>query len=120
MSVELLGPPRSRVLPLALILGGVVVAVLLLFLPLKASFADDPVLRLTGFDRQGPFEATEVDCGPAPANVGEPIGTGSFYDIARNDACHRVGYRRFWVATATGAMLMAGGLAGLVAMEREE
>ena len=110
---------RSRTLPFAVMLGGVLVAVVMLFLPVRASFGDDPVLRLKAFDRQRSFLPTEVDCGPAPANVGEPAGTGSIYDIARDGACHRVGYRRVWLAVAVAATFLAGGLVTLVAAERE-
>lgn len=106
-------------LPYAAMFGGLVIAVLMLFIPVRASFGDDPVLRFQGFDRQRSFLPTEVDCGPAPANVGEPAGTGSIYDIARDDACHRVGYRRFWLAIAVAATFLAGGFVALVAAEQE-
>lgn len=111
--------PRSRVLSLVSIVGGLVVAVLLLVVPVKADFSDDVILNLRSFDRQPSLVTTEVDCGPAPTNVLEPGGGGSIYDIARDDACHRVGYRRFWVAIASGATLVSGGLVGLVAAGRQ-
>lgn len=110
--------PRPRVLSAAVMAAGMAVALLMLFVPVRASFADDPILRLKAFDRQRASLATEVDCGPAPSNVGEPQGTGSLYDIARDGACHRVGYRRFWSAIAVASTFVVGGLVALVASER--
>ena len=110
--------PRPRLLSAAAILVGMVVSLLMLFVPVRASFAEDPILRLKAFDRQRTSLATEVDCGPAPSNVGEPSGSGSLYDIARDGACHRAGYRRFWLAIAVGSTFAAGGLVGLVAAEQ--
>ncbi len=110
--------PRPRLLSAAVIAAGMAIALLMLFVPVRASFGDDPILRLKAFDRQRTSLATEVDCGPAPSNVGEPSGTGSLYDIARDGACHRAGYRRFWLAVAVASTFMAGGLVGLVAIEQ--
>ncbi len=109
--------PRPRVMCAGVMVAGMVVSLLMLFVPVRASFGDDPVLRLKAFDRQRTSLATEVDCGPAPSNVGEPSGSGSLYDIARDGACHRVGYRRFWLAVAVASTFMAAGLVGLVAAE---
>ena len=95
-----------------------VIALLLLFVPVRATFAEDPILRLKAFDRQRTSLATEVDCGPAPSNVGEPSGSGSLYEIARDGACHRAGYRRFWLAIAVASTFVTGGLVGLVAAEQ--
>lgn len=105
---------QARVLPAAAILAGMVIAVLMLFVPVKADFTDDTLLNLRSFDRQRSLLPTEVDCGSAPANVLEPDGGGSIYDLARDDACHRVGYRRFWLAIATGAVFVGAGVVGYV------
>ena len=110
--------PRPRLLSAAVIVAGMVVSLLMLFVPVRASFGEDPILRLKAFDRQRTSLATEVDCGPAPSNVGEPTGGGSLYEIARDGACHRVGYRRFWLAVAVGATFVACGLVALVATEQ--
>ncbi len=109
---------RPRVVSAGVMLVGMVVGLLMLFVPVRASFADDPILRLKAFDRQRASLSTEVDCGPAPSNVGEPQGTGSLYDMARDGACHRVGYRRFWLALAVASTFVAGGLVALVASEQ--
>ena len=111
---------QLRVLPVVAMFAGLVVAALMLLVPVKATFSDDTLLNLRSFDRQQSILPTEVDCGPAPANVLEPDGGGSIYDIARDDACHRVGYRRFWLAIAAGATLLSGGLVGFVALGRDE
>jgi hypothetical protein len=110
--------PGPRVLSAAVMAVGMAVGLLMLFVPVRASFGDDPILRLKAFDRQRTSLATEVDCGPAPSNVGEPQGTGSLYDIARDGACHRVGYRRFWLAIAVASTFVAGGMVALVASEQ--
>ncbi len=110
--------PRPRVLSAAVIMAGMVVALLMLFVPVRASFGEDPILRLKAFDRQRTSLATEVDCGPAPSNVGEPTGSGSLYDMARDGACHRVGYRRFWQAVAVASTFVVGGLVALVMAEQ--
>ncbi len=109
---------RARVVAAAVIVTGMVLALLMLFVPVRASFTEDPILRLKAFDRHRTSLATEVDCGPAPSNVGEPAGGGSLYDIARDGACHRAGYRRFWLAIAVGSTFVAGGLVGLVVAEQ--
>ena len=111
---------RPRVVSAGMMLAGMVVGLLMLFVPVRASFGDDPILRLKAFDRQRASLATEVNCGPAPSNVGEPSGGGSLYDIAREGACHRVGYRRFWLAIAVASTFVAGGLVTLMAAEQPQ
>lgn len=101
------------------IFAGLILAVLMLLVPVSASFSDDIILNLRSFDRQRSILPTDVDCGPAPANVLAPDGASTLYDIARDNACHRVGYRRFWLAIATGAMFISGGLVGLAAAGRQ-
>jgi len=108
-----------RVPSLLGIAAGIVVTVVLLLVPVRASFGDDPVLRLQGFDRQRSFLPTDVSCGLPTSNLAEPVGTRSLYDVARDDACHRNGVRRLWVALAGGAVLVAAGLATLTAIREE-
>lgn len=111
---------QSRMLPPAAILAGMILAVLMLFVPVRADFSDDTMLNLRTFDRQRSLLPTEVDCGPAPENVLDPQGGGTIYDLTRDDACHRAGYRRFWLAIATGAVFVGAGLVGFVATEWQE
>jgi hypothetical protein len=111
-------PTGPTALPAAAIVFGVVLALALLFVPVRASFGDDPVLRLQGFDRQRSFLATSVSCGAAPSNLVATEGTRSLYDVARDAACHRAGVRRVWIAAALGSVLVAGGLFGMVTTTR--
>ena len=112
-------PTGPTALPVAAIVAGFVLALGLLFLPVRASFGDDPVLRLQGFDRQRSFLATSVSCGAAPSNLVAAEGTRSLYEVARDAACHRAGVRRVWVAAALGAVFVVGGLLGMVAATRQ-
>jgi hypothetical protein len=110
----------SRVLPLGVVIAGLLGMALLLLVPVRASFGDDPILRLQGFDRQRSFQPTTVGCGAAPSNLVAPVATGTLYDIARNDACHRAGVRRTWIAVATAAAMVVAGLAGIVLVGQRE
>lgn len=101
------------------IAAGLVLTAVLLLVPVHASFGEDPVLRLQGFDRQRSFLPTDVSCGLVTSNLAEPAGTRSLYDVARDDACHRNGVRRLWVALASGAVLVAAGLATLTAVRQD-
>ena len=98
---------------------GVALMLLLLVTPVRADFGDDPVLRLQGFDQARSFLPTEVSCGSAPANLVAKSGTRSLYDVARDDACHRNGMRRFWMAFAFGALMVAAGFTLKVALDDE-
>ena len=113
-------PLQARMLPVVAILAGLVVAVLMLFVPVTVNFSEDALLNLQSFDRQRSILPTEVNCGPAPSNVIEPEGGGSIYEIARDGACHRAGYRRFWLAIAAGTMFVSGGMVGYFALGRDE
>ncbi len=111
-------PSGPHALPFAGVVAGVVLSVGLLVVPVRASFGDDPVLRLQGFDRQRSFLATSVSCGAAPSNLVAPEGTRTLYEVARDAACHRAGVRRVWVAAALGSLLVIGGFLGIVTATR--
>ncbi|HWC10055.1 MAG TPA: hypothetical protein VG455_02420 [Acidimicrobiales bacterium] len=111
-------PTGPNALPATGVVAGVVLALALLFVPVRASFGDDPILRLQGFDRQRSFLATSVSCGPAPSNLIAGEGTRSLYEVARDAACHRAGVRRVWLAAAVGSVLVVGGFLGMVATAR--
>jgi hypothetical protein len=105
-------------LALAVVAVGLFLTALLLVAPVRASFGDDPVLRLQGFDRQRSFLSTSVSCGPAPGNLAAPAGARSVYDLARDDACHRASVRRLWVALALGATVVVASFAALAVAGR--
>ncbi len=95
---------------MAIVGAGVGLVVLLLIAPVHASFGDDPVLRLQGFDQERSFLPTSVGCGSPLTNLNRPTGTRTLYDVARDHACHRNGIRRFWLAFAFGGVLVSAGL----------
>lgn len=96
------------------------IAVAVMFLPVHASFADDPLLRLQGFGRQAGPAPTKADCGSALSNLGTPSGGGTLYETARDRACHDVSQRRAALAFAGGLLLVVLGVAGMVRVERAE
>ncbi len=110
--------PTPAALPVAGIVAGIVFALALLFVPVRASFGDDPVLRLQGFDRQRSFLATSVSCGSASSNLAAPEGTRTLYEVARDAACHRAGVRRVWLAVAVGSLLVVGRFVGMVGLRQ--
>ncbi len=101
---------RWKWLPVAIVGAGVVLVLLLLVTPVHASFGDDPVLRLQGFDQERSFLPTSVACGNAITNLNVPNGTRTLYDVARDSACHHDGVRRFWLSFAFGGVLVSAGL----------
>ena len=87
------------------------IAIVGFFLPVDASFADDPLLRLQGFGRQAGPAPTTADCGSVLANLGNPSGGGTLYEVARDRACHDVSKRRAALAFATGLVFVVVGVA---------
>lgn len=94
------------------------VALVVMFLPVDASFADDPLLRLQGFGRQAGPAPTTADCGSALSNLGTPSGGGTLYEVARDRACHEASKRRAAIAFAGGLVLVVIGVAGVVRAEQ--
>jgi hypothetical protein len=103
----------------AIVGAGLVLVVLLLVTSVHASFGDDPLLRLQGFDQERSFLPTSVGCGSAIANLNVPSGTRTLYDVARDGACHTKGVRRFWLALAFGGVMVSAG-ASVAVVTREE
>ncbi|MDQ6839615.1 MAG: hypothetical protein M3137_15140 [Actinomycetota bacterium] len=95
---------------MAIVGAGIGIVLLMLVTSVHASFGDDPVLRLQGFDQQRSFLPTSVSCGNAFTNLNRPTGTRTLYDVARDNACHRSGVRRFWLAFACGGVIVSAGL----------
>ncbi|HEX3393554.1 MAG TPA: hypothetical protein VHS52_03415 [Acidimicrobiales bacterium] len=110
---------RWKWLPVAIVGAGLVLVVLLLVTSVHASFGDDPLLRLQGFDQERSFLPTSVGCGSAIANLNVPSGTRTLYDVARDGACHTKGVRRFWLALAFGGVMVSAG-ASVAVVTREE
>ncbi len=100
---------------MAIVGAGIGIVLLMLVSSVHASFGDDPVLRLQGFDQQRSFLPTSVGCGNAFTNLNRPTGTRTLYDVARDNACHRSGVRRFWLAFACGGVIVSAGLTLAVA-----
>jgi hypothetical protein len=111
---------RDRRLCGVLALIGVLIAIGVIFLPVEASLADDPLLRLQGFGRQAGAAPTTADCGSALSNLGTPSGGETLYEVARDRACHNASKRRAAIAFAAGLPLVVLGVAGLVRGEQEE
>ncbi len=88
---------------------GAALVLVLLLTSVRANFGDDPVLRLQGFDRARSFLPTSVSCGSALTNLAPRSGTRALYDVARDNACHNNGVRRFWMAVAFGGVMIAAG-----------
>jgi hypothetical protein len=110
---------RWKWLPVAIVGAGLGLVLLLLVTSVHASFGDDPLLRLQGFDQERSFLPTSVGCGSAIANLNVPSGTRTLYDVARDGACHTKGVRRFWLALAFGGVMVSAG-ASVAVVAREE
>jgi len=111
---------RGKWLPVAIVGAGIGLVLLLLVTSVHASFGDDPLLRLQGFDQERSFLPTSVGCGSAITNLAIPSGTRTLYDVARDGACHRNGVRRFWEAFAFGGVMVSAGFSIAVAAQVEE
>lgn len=78
---------------------------LLLVKPVRASFGDDPLLRLQTFDRAPGALPTSVNCGSVPSSL-RGVSPASIYTIARDNACRDSGYRRLMAAAAAAGVLV--------------
>jgi len=99
--------------------GAALVVIVMLAVPVQARFGNDAVLGLQGFDRQRSFLPTTVSCGLATSNLASPTGSRSFYELARDDACHRRSVHRVWLAVAAGSLLVVAGLTAAAATRIE-
>ena len=105
--------PSPRQLSAALAVLGVLAGLAFLVVPVRAAFADDPLLRLQPFSPGLDRVATEVDCGTAFGNLGRRNDGLSLYGLARDGACREAAARRVATAVATAAVI---GLLGLIAL----
>ena len=105
--------PAPRQLSVALTVLGVLAGLAVLVVPVRAAFADDPLLRLQPFSPALDQVATEVDCGTPVGNLGRRTDGGSLYGLARDGACREAATRR--VATGVAAFAVIG-LLGLLTL----
>src|SRR5207237_2992384 len=112
-----LSPNRQLCQAVALL--GIAVALVLVFIPIEANFADDPLLRLQGFGRQAGPAPTTTDCGSPLSNLGTPSGGGTLYQVASDRACHEASKRRAAIAFAAGTLLVVLGMTGVVGGQRQ-
>ena len=112
----LLGKPRRFGAVLALL--GFVVAAACLTLPVKAAFADDPLLRLQTFGSASALPA-KVSCGTPLSNLGRRGDGLTLYSVALDHACRNAAARRIAVAAAAGGVIaILGAIALAGARER--
>ena len=105
--------PSPRKLSVALAVLGVLAVLAFLVVPVRAAFADDPLLRLQPFSPALDRLATDVDCGAPMGNLGRRTDGISLYGLARDGACREAATRRVATAVAASAVI---GLLGLVAL----
>lgn len=102
-----------------LVIGGVVLVFVLVALPVRATIADDPVLRLRRLDPELAQLRVEVSCGRPLGALDTEARSLAFHEVARAEACREAGRRRVAVATALGGLLVVLGLLGLQASPKE-
>jgi hypothetical protein len=99
---------------------GVVAALAVLVLPVRAAFGDDPLLRFQPFSPGLDQVVTGVDCGGVVGNLGRRSGGVSLYDVARDDACREAASKRAATAVATVAVVGLLAALGLAATRDSE
>ena len=97
---------------------GVLSAMAVVFLPVDATFGDDPILRLRAFDTAAGGPATTVECGSALTGLGRGSDAVTLYGIARDRACRDASGKRVLTAVAAGAVVVLLGSHGLVGSAR--
>ena len=112
--------PRSdlRQLSAAAVVLGVLSAVAVVFLPVHATFGDDPILRLRPYDTAAGGPATTVRCGSALNGLRPGSDAVTLYGIARDRACRDASAKRALTAVAAGALVVLLGCVGLAASAR--
>lgn len=103
--------PSPRRLGAAVVGLGLLAALSFLVLPVKASVAGDPLLRLRAFGAAPAQLADEVRCGSPLANLGRRSAGLSLYVLATDRACRNASSRR--AATAVAAAGVVGLLGAL-------
>lgn len=97
----------------ALAVVGLVAALAILVVPVRAAFGDDPLLALQPFSASLESPVTAVDCGRPLRNFGRHAEGLSLYALASADACRRAASRRAAIAVASGSVIGLFGLIGL-------
>ena len=97
---------RPRVVLGAVVLVGLLAAAASLSVPVSASFADDPILRLRAFGRAQDSPVERVDCGSALEGLKADEAPPTIYGLARDRACQRESWRRALAATAAASVVL--------------
>ena len=105
--------PSPLQLSVALTVLAVLAGLAVLVVPVRAAFADDPLLRLQPFSPGLDQVATEIDCGTPVGNLGRRTDGISLYGLARDGACRDAAAPRVATAVAVTAVI---GLLGLVTL----
>ena len=113
MSRRRLPRPSPRTLSVTLALLGLLAALAILFLPVEASFDDDPLLRLEPFSPALAAAVTDVDCGVPVSNFGRRSEGLNLSDLALANACRNAAGRRAATAVAAAGVI---GLLGLIVL----
>ena len=98
-----------RRLGTGLVVLSVLAGVAIMVVPVKAAFADDPLLRLQAIGSGAPAPASathDADCGSPLANLSRSSGGLSLSTLAEDHACRDAASRR--VATAVAAAGVIG------------
>lgn len=106
-----------RTMCLILMLLGVASTAVLLARPVRASFADDFLLRYGGLGASQ-VQIPQADCGSALDTLGRDADASSLGALARDAACRNEASRRLAVALAGGALIVVAATMGLVLSAR--
>lgn len=106
--------PSPRRLGAGLALLGVLGAAAFLFVPVRAAFADDPLLRYGRLVSSEP-PSTSIGCGAPVTNLARQPDGPSLYGLAKADACRRAAGRRAATAVAAGGLVAVLGLIAVTA-----
>jgi len=105
--------PSLRGVSAATAVVGLVAALAILVVPIRAAISDDPLLRLQPFSPSLESPVTDVDCGRPVSNFGRHGEGLSLYELVSADACRHAASRRAAIAVAAGSLIGLLGLFGL-------
>ena len=107
--------PGRRPLLAAVVVLGVLSAATAAFLPVRAAFGDDPILRLRSLDTTSAGPVTDVECGSALRGLQGGDDAVTLYGIARDRACRDAAARRLLSAFAAAAIVVLLGFQSVAA-----
>lgn len=105
--------PSPRRLGAAVVALGLLGALSFLILPVRASVAKDPLLRLGAFGGAPAAPAGDVRCGAPLTNLSRRTDGLSLYVLATDRACRNAASRRTAAAVAAAAVV---GVLGAIAL----